>query len=59
VGDTLYGFATPRLPLKRQFLHAHRLRLRLPATGEEREFVAPLPPELEETLKALKHDSLD
>jgi 23S rRNA pseudouridine1911/1915/1917 synthase len=56
VGDTLYGFATPRLPLARQFLHAHRLRLRLPSTGEEREFVAPLPAELEATLESLDGD---
>lgn len=54
VGDTLYGFATPRLPLARQFLHAHRLRLLLPISGEEREFIAPLPPELEEVLAGLQ-----
>lgn len=54
VGDTLYGFGTPRLPLGRQFLHAHRLRLRLPSSGEEREFVAPLPPELERVLGRLQ-----
>jgi 23S rRNA pseudouridine1911/1915/1917 synthase len=46
-GDPLYGsrrklpFACPRL-----FLHAHRLRFRLPATGESVEFTAPLAPEL-------------
>ncbi len=57
VGDTLYGFATPRLPLTRQFLHAHRLRLHLPTSGEEREFVAPLPAELEDTLRSLNLDS--
>ena len=54
VGDTIYGFGTPRLHLKRQFLHAHRLRLRLPSSGEEREFVAPLPAELETALKSLE-----
>lgn len=53
VGDTLYGFEHPRLPIQRQFLHAHRLRLRLPSSGEEREFTAPLPPELERVLAAL------
>lgn len=53
VGDTVYGFKTPRLPLARQFLHAHRLRLRLPSTGEEREFVAPLPADLAEVLATL------
>lgn len=47
VGDTLYGYHKPRLPLDRQFLHAHRLRFRLPSTGEEKEFVAPLPAELQ------------
>lgn len=57
VGDTLYGFATPRLSLRRQFLHAHRLRLRLPASGEEREFVSPLPPDLQEILNSLNADS--
>ena len=35
------------LALDRHFLHAHRLRLRLPCDGEEREFVAPLPAELQ------------
>jgi 23S rRNA pseudouridine1911/1915/1917 synthase len=54
VGDTLYGYRTQRLPLGRQFLHAHRLRLRLPAMGEEREFVAPLPGELETVRKILE-----
>lgn len=50
VGDTLYGYHKPRLPLDRQFLHAHRLRFRLPSTGEEKEFVAPLPAELQNLL---------
>jgi 23S rRNA pseudouridine1911/1915/1917 synthase len=53
VGDTLYGFHTPRLPLHRQFLHAHRLRLRLPSSGQEREFVAPLPADLQGLLDRL------
>lgn len=53
VGDTLYGFHTPRLPLHRQFLHAHRLRLRLPSSGQEREFVAPLPADLQGLLDGL------
>lgn len=53
VGDTLYGFRTPRLPLDRQFLHAHRLRLRLPSSGEEREFIAPLPTDLQRLLDSL------
>ncbi|MBK8045834.1 MAG: RluA family pseudouridine synthase [Anaerolineales bacterium] len=51
VGDTLYGLLTPRIPLSRQFLHAHKLRFRLPSDGTEREFVAPLPPGLAEFVK--------
>ncbi|MBX3009895.1 MAG: RluA family pseudouridine synthase [Caldilineaceae bacterium] len=54
VGDTLYGYRKPRLPLERQFLHAHRLRLRLPSSGEEREFVAPLPADLQQVLTLLQ-----
>ena len=47
IGDKLYGPKTPRLPLGRQFLHAHKLTLRLPSSGEERTFVSPLPVELQ------------
>ena len=31
----------------RQFLHAQRIRFRLPATGAEVEFTAPLPEDLQ------------
>lgn len=54
VGDTVYGLRKQRLKLDRHFLHAHRLRLRLPSTGEEREFVAPLPAELQAILDQLE-----
>ena len=54
VGDTLYGYRKQRLPLERQFLHAHRLRLRLPSSGEEQEFVAPLPADLQQVLDSLQ-----
>ena len=50
VGDTVYGFKRRRVPLDRQFLHAHRLRFRLPGTATEREFVAPLPADLQHVL---------
>ncbi len=55
VGDTLYGYRRQRLPLDRHFLHAHKLRLRLPSTEEEREFVAPLPADLEVLLTLLRN----
>ncbi|MFN8486549.1 MAG: RluA family pseudouridine synthase [Caldilineaceae bacterium] len=53
VGDSLYGSRKQRLLLERHFLHAHRLRFRLPSTGEEKEFVAPLPLDLQRLLDTL------
>jgi 23S rRNA pseudouridine1911/1915/1917 synthase len=53
-GDVIY--ATRRRlpsPCPRQFLHAHQLRLRLPATGEEVEFTSALPADLAEVLDRL------
>ena len=47
VGDTLYG-AKAEPGLGRFFLHAHRIRFRSPATGEEVAVEAPLAVELEE-----------
>ena len=54
VGDTLYGFKRQRIALDRHFLHSHRLRLRLPGDGEEHEFVADLPAELQAVLEQLE-----
>jgi 23S rRNA pseudouridine1911/1915/1917 synthase len=45
-GDTLYG-AQAQASLGRFFLHAHRIRFRSPATGEEVTVESPLPEELE------------
>jgi 23S rRNA pseudouridine1911/1915/1917 synthase len=56
VGDTLYGHRRQRIPLDRQFLHAHKLRFQLPATGEIREFIAPLPEELQQVLDQMTPD---
>ena len=51
VGDQVYG---PRrklpFPCNRQFLHAHRLRFRLPGSGEILQLNAPLPPDLQAIL---------
>jgi len=56
VGDALYG-APARVEgmpaLGRYFLHAHRIRFHMPATGEEVTVVSPLPGELEEWLNRL------
>jgi 23S rRNA pseudouridine1911/1915/1917 synthase len=65
VGDAVYGSRRPRSrPEKhgmfdetahcpRQFLHAHRIRFRLPGTGETVEFTSPLPADLQAVLEAL------
>jgi 23S rRNA pseudouridine1911/1915/1917 synthase len=54
VGDVVYGRRRQRLLRGRHFLHAAGLRFTHPATGEEVEFKAPLPPELAAVLKRLR-----
>ena len=49
-GDTLYGAPSTvegMPPLGRYFLHSHRIRFRLPSTGEEISIESPLPLELD------------
>jgi 23S rRNA pseudouridine1911/1915/1917 synthase len=58
VGDTVYGRRTPSLPLARQFLHAARLTLTLPGSGERLALTAPLPPDLARILEQLRHDKI-
>ena len=52
LGDHMYG--RPSELIGRQALHARLLGLALPSTGEWREFIADLPPDLEELLKTLR-----
>jgi 23S rRNA pseudouridine1911/1915/1917 synthase len=54
VGDAVYGRPTRKLPLRRQFLHAARLRLRHPTSGTELDFEAPLPDDLRRVLALLR-----
>jgi len=54
-GDSIYGDKSALL--KRQFLHAHRLRFQLPSTGEWVEFKSDLPEDLETIIKTLEADS--
>jgi 23S rRNA pseudouridine1911/1915/1917 synthase len=62
VGDKVYGIKSQLLD--RQFLHAHRIRFKLPSNGKEVEFESDLPPDLADVLKRLKstylpgHDGL-
>lgn len=57
LGDALYG-ADPtlaaRLGLERQWLHAHRLGFRHPATGEHVEFTSEYPADLQHALDVLR-----
>ncbi len=53
VGDSVYGRRKASLPIKRHFLHAHRLRITLPGEHEPRTFEAPLPADLQAVLDTL------
>lgn len=53
-GDTIYGRKKPSLPLVRHFLHAARLRIKLPGDELPQVFEAPLPPDLNEALNHLR-----
>ena len=55
VGDKLYGFKNQPCPkgLKRQFLHANFLKIKLP-DGQTRKFKSELPKDLKEVLGKLK-----
>lgn len=57
VGDAVYGRQRQRLLRSRHFLHAVRIRFSHPATSEEVEFEAPLPPELADVLNQLRRGS--
>jgi 23S rRNA pseudouridine1911/1915/1917 synthase len=59
VGDTIYGHHKSSLPLKRHFLHAWRLTIRLPGESEARRFEAPLPEELLRVLDQLRTEASD
>ncbi len=52
--DTIYGHRRPTVPLKRQFLHAWKLTIRLPGEKQPHTFEAPLAPELELVLEDLQ-----
>ncbi len=54
VGDPVYGIKKQKFALNGQLLHAWRLRLVHPRTGEEMCFEAPLPDYFEQVLNKLK-----
>jgi 23S rRNA pseudouridine1911/1915/1917 synthase len=53
-GDTVYGRRKPTLSLKRHFLHAQQITIKIPGEETPRTFEAALPQELQETLAALR-----
>jgi 23S rRNA pseudouridine1911/1915/1917 synthase len=54
-GDRVYGARSALID--RQFLHAHRLRFQLPATGEMVEFESGLPADLTEALRVVENSA--
>ena len=53
VGDEIYGGNRKSFTLRRQFLHAHKLRFEHPRDGSVCEFESPLPKELKDVLVTL------
>lgn len=53
VGDSTYG-GTDEFGVNRQLLHAYRLSVALPSTGEVKNFYAPLPSDFRTVLKKLR-----
>ena len=54
VGDCTYGHPDKKFGLKGQLLHAYRLILTHPTTGERMQFTAPLPDYFQNVLDSLK-----
>lgn len=55
VGDTVYGRKKPSLDINRQFLHAEKLSIMIPAESQKRTFKASLADDLEIILAGLKN----
>jgi 23S rRNA pseudouridine1911/1915/1917 synthase len=58
VGDRVYGRKRPSLEIRRHFLHASKIGIKLPGMREVTIFEAPLAEDLEEVLTTLRGDSL-
>ena len=52
-GDPVYGYKKQKIKADGQLLHAQRLQLSHPTTGEEKVFTAPLPPAFSDILQKL------
>jgi 23S rRNA pseudouridine1911/1915/1917 synthase len=56
VGDRVYGFKRPSIPLERHFLHASRLVLQIPGEPDRKRIDAPLASELQSVLEELRRE---
>ena len=56
VGDRVYGRKKLSLPVSRQLLHAHRLKIDLPDGTKGAEFTAPLPEDFQTHLAQLREE---
>ncbi len=56
VGDRLYGYKNQRFTLEGQLLHAYKLELTHPTTGERMTFTAPLPDYFTRILEIVQRD---
>jgi 23S rRNA pseudouridine1911/1915/1917 synthase len=56
-GDRIYGHKKSSIDLDHHFLHAARLKIRLPGEAKPNTFEAPLPDELQRILESLRHHS--
>ncbi len=56
VGDKLYGYKNQRFALEGQLLHAFKLELTHPTSGERMTFTAPLPAYFEHILEIVRKD---
>ncbi len=56
VGDRIYGYKKQRFALEGQLLHAFRLTLTHPRTGEQMTFEAPLPADFAGVLETLRRE---
>ncbi|MEJ2758204.1 MAG: RluA family pseudouridine synthase [Anaerolineales bacterium] len=57
VGDRVYGYKKVSLPVERQLLHAHKLRIQWNKNVPEREFVAPLASDFQQTVEQLRKNA--
>ena len=56
VGDPVYGYKKQRFSLTGQLLHAFRLELTHPTSGERMSFTAPLPEYFEHVLEIVRRE---